>query len=378
MGFAKAVKYASFLRMSLAGPAGAGKTFTALTLATTLADGKGVAVIDTEHGTARKYADLFTFDVDELDTFDPRNYVKSIRDAEQAGYAVLVIDSLSHAWNGKGGLLEIVDNIATRKYRGNTFSAWKDAGIIEHDFIECILTAKIHTIVTMRSKMDHVSEKNEQTGRTEVKKLGMAPIQRDTMEYEFDIIGNLDVSNTLIIQKSRCRGLSGQVIPQPDGKVIKTIRPWLEGVEAPLVTTQTSTPVLQSGEASGAPLSEQQLNSIRKLLEHLGRDEMPGLASMGYMEAKELIQQLTAEYREQKNKPVPQNATNLSDIPTVQKLRERAKALGIEWDTVLKEAFEKPISEGKATLQAIQAKGDELPPGYCQRIASYLQAKQAA
>jgi len=80
----------------------------------------------------------------------------------------------------------------------------------------------------------------------------------------------------------------------------------------------------------------------------------------------------------QSNANAQQSATNLSDIPTVQKLRERAKSLNIEWDTVLVEAFEKPIAEGKVTLQALQAKGDELPPGYCQRIASYLQAKQAA
>ena len=141
---------------------------------------------------------------------------------------------------------------------------------------------------------------------------------------------------------------------------------------------QTSTPVAQSGEAGDALLSEQQLNSIRKLLEHLDKTEMPGLASMGYMEAKKLIQQLTAEYREQKNKPAPQNATNLSDIPTVQKLRERAKSLNLEWGTVIAEAFERPIQQGKITKQALIDKGDELSPDSCQRIASYLQAKQAA
>ena|ERR1017187_7682316 len=89
-------------------------------------------------------------------------------------------------------------------------------------------------------------------------------------------------------------------------------------------------------------------------------------------------QTTTTTAASQSGSKAQQNTTNLSDIPTVQKLRESAKTLKIEWDTVLTEAFEKPIADGKVTLQALQAKGDELPPGYCQRIASYLQAKQAA
>src|SRR6266700_8374114 len=90
---------------SLSGPAGSGKTYTALTLATALADGQGVALIDTEHGSASKYADLFSFDTLQLETFHPNKYIEAIHEAEAAGYAVLVIDSLSHAWSGTGGLL---------------------------------------------------------------------------------------------------------------------------------------------------------------------------------------------------------------------------------------------------------------------------------
>ncbi len=102
MTFHKAVKYGAKLRLALAGPAGSGKTYTALTLATVLADGGGVALIDTEHGSASKYADLFSFDTLQLETFHPNKYIEAIHEAEAAGYAVLVIDSLSHAWSGQG------------------------------------------------------------------------------------------------------------------------------------------------------------------------------------------------------------------------------------------------------------------------------------
>src|SRR5690242_478558 len=105
MPFQKAVKYQAKGRVALAGPAGAGKTMTALKLATALADGGEIAVIDTERGSASKYADLFSFDVLELDNYHPDKFVQGIHEAEHAGYAVLVIDSLSHAWNGPGGLL---------------------------------------------------------------------------------------------------------------------------------------------------------------------------------------------------------------------------------------------------------------------------------
>lgn len=249
MAFQKAVKRESKLRMSLAGPAGAGKTWTALTLATSMANGEQFAVLDTERGSASKYADDFSFDVMELDNFDPRNYVKAIRDAEEAGYSVLVIDSLTHAWNGTGGLLDIVDQIARRKYSGNTFAAWKDATPLQNQLIDAITASKLHIIVTMRSKQEYESQKNEKTNKTEVKKLGMAPIQRDGMEYEFDIVADMDIDNNMIIQKSRCSKLSGQIISKPDGKVADTLKEWLRGAPA-LPAAEKPAPTAPKPQAS--------------------------------------------------------------------------------------------------------------------------------
>lgn len=233
MAFTKAIKTESKIRMALAGPSGSGKTYTALTLATALANGGQVAVIDTERGSASKYSDLFEFDVMELSTYHPDKFVQGIHEAEDAGYTVLVIDSLTHAWNGPGGMLEIVDAIAKRSKSGNTYMAWGEATPIQNRLIDAITRAKIHIIATMRSKTEYVLEKDERTGKTAPRKIGMAPQQRDNFEYEFDIFGEMDYENSLIIQKTRCSALTGQVISKPDSKVADIIKEWLHG--APVV-----------------------------------------------------------------------------------------------------------------------------------------------
>lgn len=227
--FKKAVKYQAKGRIALAGPAGAGKTMTALKIATALANGGEIAVIDTERGSASKYADLFSFDVMELDSYHPDKFVQGIQEAEAAGYAVLVIDSLSHAWNGPGGLLEIVEGITKRSQSKNSFNAWSEATPIQNRLIDTITRAKLHIIVTMRSKAEYVIEQNAQ-GKNAPRKVGTAPIQRDGLEYEFDLYADMDHENTMIVQKSRCPELAGKVIAKPGSDVADVLKRWLDGV----------------------------------------------------------------------------------------------------------------------------------------------------
>lgn len=233
IAFKKAVKHQSFLRMAIAGPSGSGKTFTALILAHTLAGDKPVAVIDTERGSASKYADMFPeFDVVELDNFNPSNYIEAILVAEQAGYGVLVIDSLSHAWNGTGGLLEMVENITKRSNNKSSYNAWGEATPIQNKLIDTIIRSRLHIICTMRTKTEYVVEVNER-GKSAPRKVGTAPIQRADIEYEFDVYADMDIDNTMIVQKSRCPQLSGAVIPKPDSHVADLLLEWLRGVPAP-------------------------------------------------------------------------------------------------------------------------------------------------
>ena len=230
--FKKAVKTESKLRMALAGPSGSGKTWTALTFAQAL--GQRIAVVDTEHGSASKYADMFTFDVVEPASYSPQVFVEAINEAVAGGYDVIVLDSLSHAWMGTGGLLEIVDNIAKRSNSGNSYTAWKDATPLQNKLVDTIIAAPIHVIATMRSKQGYVLETNDR-GKQVPKKVGMEPVQRDGVEYEFDVFCEMDVDNNLIVTKTRCPALTGKVFAKPTGAVVtEVIAPWLTGEKAPV------------------------------------------------------------------------------------------------------------------------------------------------
>lgn len=223
--FTKATRKGQKLRMALYGPSGSGKTYTALLLASHM--GVRVAVLDSEHGSASLYADQFAFDAFEPDSFSPKVYIEAIRAAADAGYDVLVIDSLSHAWMGKGGALELVDN-ASRRSSGNSFAAWKDVTPLQNEMVEAMLGARLHLIVTMRSKTEYVIEENAR-GKKEPRKVGLAPVQRDGIEYEFQVVGDLDMENTLVVSKSRCREIPpGMVIPKPAAPLANVLREWLD------------------------------------------------------------------------------------------------------------------------------------------------------
>ncbi|MBV9865490.1 MAG: ATP-binding protein [Abitibacteriaceae bacterium] len=225
LSFQKASKKSAKLRMSLIGVAGSGKTYTALNIAKHL--GGPVAVIDTEHGSASKYSDVFEFDVLELETFSPQTYIEAIRAADEAGYNVLIIDSLSHAWTGKEGALEQVDRVAKRQQTNNTFGAWRDVTPLHNAMVDTIIASRLHIIATMRAKTEYVQEKNDKTGRTTVRKVGMAPVQRDGLEYEFDVVADLDQDNNLIVGKTRCPAIAGQVIPKAGKEIANKLTAWL-------------------------------------------------------------------------------------------------------------------------------------------------------
>ncbi len=228
MAFQKATKKQARLRMALVGPSGSGKTFSALSIASGL--GERIALIDTERASASKYADEFTFDTLELESFHPQKFIDAIKEAERAGYDVLIIDSLSHAWMGKDGALEQVDNAAKRSKAGNSFAAWREVTPLHNSLVDAILRSRLHIIATMRVKTEWVLEKDKE-GKTSPKKVGLAPVQRDSVEYEFDVVGDLDEA-TLVITKTRCRALHEGVFKRPDAELGKTLRGWLtDGVE---------------------------------------------------------------------------------------------------------------------------------------------------
>lgn len=260
MSFQKAVKHQAKLRLALCGLAGTGKSYTAFAIGTNLVPGGKVAVIDTERGSASLYANKFDFDVCELESFSPLAYVEKIKEAERAGYDVIIIDSLSHAWAGKDGALQQKDRVAEAK--GNSWTAWRDVSPKHDALVDAMLQSKAHVIVTMRVKMEHVQE--TVNGKTEIKKVGLASIQREGMDYEMTLVGDLDYTHTLKISKTRIDGVIdvGDQFEKAGAALAKRLYAWLmdgavtrpAAVEAPKVVEQHAEPITAPTQpsASGA------------------------------------------------------------------------------------------------------------------------------
>ena len=233
VSFTKATKTQSRLRMAIAGPSKSGKTYTSLVFGVALANGGTLALIDTERGSASKYADLFEFDVLELDRFSPDDYIKGIRAAEGAGYTVLIIDSLSHAWEGKGGILEMHDDATKRSRSKNSWAAWREVTPQHRSLVDAILSSRCHVIVTMRSKMAYIQTEDSR-GKTTIEKVGMAPIQRQGMEYEFDIMASMDHEHNMHVGGSRCIAIDNTMVSKPTAEWFQVVRDWLtDGAPAP-------------------------------------------------------------------------------------------------------------------------------------------------
>jgi hypothetical protein len=266
--FQKAIRTQAKLRLGLDGPSGSGKTYTALVAATALANGAKIAVIDTERNSASLYSDKFAFDVACLDAFHPQNYIDLIHTAEDAGYSVIVVDSLSHAWEGQGGVLDLHDQAVKKQKTENSFTAWKDVTPVHRALVDAMLQSKCHIIATMRSKTEYVIESVERNGRTiqQPKKVGMAPIQRQGMEYEFTIVGDLDIDHNLRLSKSRMEQIADAVVTKPDVKWFGQIAAWLNtAVPAPASTPPPFTaPNTQMAGAQQAPATDAQSGNGHK------------------------------------------------------------------------------------------------------------------
>lgn len=225
--FKKATKKGAKLRLALMGPPGSGKTYSALKILTALAS--RVALIDTENGSASKYSDELSFDASDLEgSYHPQRYIDLIRAAEQAGYDGLVIDSLSHAWVGKDGGLDLHDQAVARQKTKNSYTAWAEVTPVHTRLVEALLHCKCHLIVTLRSKVEYVQESGP-NGKTTVRKVGTAPLMRDGVEYEFDLVGDMDLDNNMVVTKTRCRPLNRKVIHEPGPDLARVLRGWLEG-----------------------------------------------------------------------------------------------------------------------------------------------------
>ena len=221
MEIRKAERRKAKLRLGITGPAGSGKTYGALQIAFGL--GGKIVLIDTENGSGDLYANLGEYDVCPLEApYTVQKYIEAIKTCERYGYDVIIIDSLSHAWAGEGGLLEMHSKLTESSKSGNSYTAWGKVTPLHNQLIDAMLRSKSHVIATMRSKTEYVMVENER-GRSEPRKVGLAPVQRDGMEYEFGTVFDLSMNHLATVSKDRTQIFDGQVfaLSQQTGEALK-------------------------------------------------------------------------------------------------------------------------------------------------------------
>jgi len=224
--FAPATKAALKARVAFDGVSGGGKTLTSLIMARGLVGPDGsIGLIDTERRKASLYSDRYKFSTLALDTFAPELLVEAL--AAAVDFDCCIVDSLSHFWVGIDGMLEQVDRATARSQSKNAYTTgWKEMSPVEKRMIDALLAYPGHLIVTMRTKSDYIIEAKAD-GKSAPKKIGMKPIQREGLEYEFDLVGSLDDANTLTVTKSRYSGLNGAVIKKPTEQIGVDFAAWL-------------------------------------------------------------------------------------------------------------------------------------------------------
>lgn len=219
--FKKACKKKQKLRLLLEGASGSGKTYSALLIAKAM--GKKIAVIDTEKGSASLYDKLVDFDTCEIaPPFTPERYIEAIKEAEKAGYDVLIIDSITHEWSGKGGCLDLQSNL------GGRYQDWAKVTPRHNAFIDAILQSNLHIIATARTKTDYETTNNN--GKMKVEKVGLKTEQRDGLDFEFTLVFRLNENHIASATKDRTSLFNGKeaVIDETTGT---TLLEWLNDGE---------------------------------------------------------------------------------------------------------------------------------------------------
>ncbi len=210
MQLIKAERKKAKIKLGLQGPSGSGKTYSALLLAFGLTEDWGkIAIIDTENHSSNLYSHLGGFNVLPLDApFSPEKYIKAIRVCVTAGMEVIIIDSISHEWEGTGGILDTHSQMT-----GNSFTAWAKLTPRHNAFIQEILQSPVHILATIRTKQDYVLV--DKNGKMVPEKVGLKGITRDGMDYEFTLVFDLDIKNNATASKDR----TGLFFGQPEQKI---------------------------------------------------------------------------------------------------------------------------------------------------------------
>lgn len=315
MTFTKAVRQRVKARIGICGPAGSGKTMSALRLAFGIVgpDGK-IAVLDTENESASLYAHLGDYDTDVIKPpFTVDKYINGIREAERTGYDLLIIDSLSHAWAGTGGILEYVDAKADAA-KGNKFAGWREATPKHNSLVDAMLQSPMHIIATMRSKTEYILVEDEK-GKKVPKKVGMAPVQREGMDYEFTLVFDVDQERHMATASKDRTELFDDFFGKLTEEHGKTIRQWLDSGK----TGQMSTSLPEQQPAEPTYINEDQLQELESRIKGAGADMEKFLAYMGIKRLQDLPAERLADAIQALNEKATRNdrpATKVMELTT--------------------------------------------------------------
>lgn len=223
MQLRKATRKKAKLRLGLSAVSGAGKTMSALLIASGMTTWDKIALIDTENGSGDLYSHLGDYNVITLTApFTPERYIQAIKSCEDAGMEVIIIDSITHEWDGKGGILEIHG-----KMTGNSFTNWNTVNPRHTAFINSILESKCHVITTVRRKQEYELSKDSQ-GKSQVNKLGMKEVTREGWEYEVTANLELDINHNATSSKDRTGLFDGKPAFTPSAETGKMLLAWCE------------------------------------------------------------------------------------------------------------------------------------------------------
>jgi hypothetical protein len=257
MNFVKAQRSRCKIKMALQGSSGSGKTYSALLIAFGLTkDWNKVAVIDTENGSAHLYSHLGPYSVLSLTPpFNPEMYAEAINVAVKHGFQCVVIDSISHEWDGSGGILDIHGNL-----QGNSFTNWNKITPRHNLFMQAILQSDIHVISTIRCKQDYVL--NEKNGKLVPEKIGLKPVQRDGVDYEFTLVFELNQRHIANVTKDR----TGIFKNKPEFTVTSEtgaeIARWCESIDSGAVQSQLSQEIADFQERINACKNLNELHQL--------------------------------------------------------------------------------------------------------------------
>lgn len=278
----KAERGQSKLRVGFSAPSGGGKTYSALLLASGVASSwDKIAMIDTESGRGDLYSELGEYNIIRLEApFSPERYIEAIKACEDAGMEVIIVDSISHEWEGKGGCLEINESLAQAKYRGNTWSAWNETTPRHQKFLESIITSSCHIITCVRNKVDTVMTEDKK-----VKKVGTKEITREGFEYELLVNFNIDrdthkvtasKDNTLLFDK-----VDPFIVTAETGK--KLMEWVMSGAKTALVVKKKAAPVSEPDD-TGPVAQTVTKNDIVAYLNHVAPEVTKGQMAAYIME----------------------------------------------------------------------------------------------